>query len=176
MGIKILAICGSIRRESSNGAILRAAQGYFATSVWDELDLSELPYFDPEAQFGDSTPEAVKNARARAASAKLLLISTPEYAHGLPGILKNGLEWIFGEETSRKKVAVIVGSAQGEFASAQLLEILRTMDFNVREESFLLMRGVRAKLNASGALADPATLEVLSRFCANQRIWATSND
>lgn len=150
--MKILAICGSLRRDSSNGLLLLAAQEILRDSVenlvWVDFELSRLPFFDPELQYSSATPEVVKEFRDLAEQADLLLIATPEYAHGVPGILKNGLEWLFCEQTQKLRAALIVGSAQGASTVAQLLDILPTMDFDFCKERILLVRGARAKVKA----------------------------
>jgi NAD(P)H-dependent FMN reductase len=163
--MKILGICGSIRKSSSNWAILNAAQKYFSNATWDILDLTALPYFDPDNQHSAATPEVVTEMRRLAKECDLIFISTPEYAHGIPGILKNGLEWLFCEHTSGKKVAVVIGSTQGEWARDQLFEVLKTMDFAAKAENFLILKGARTKIEASGTFTDSATLKQFEGFC-----------
>ena len=80
---------------------------------WSEFSLKDLPYFDPDLQFGKQVPVIVQKLRAQAKQADCILISTPEYAHGIPGILKNALEWLICEETMKKNVAIIIGSPSG---------------------------------------------------------------
>lgn len=163
--MKILGLCGSLREGSSNGAILKSAAHYFSDHHFESFDLSKLPYFDPDQQFSDSTPSIVAEMREIAKMADLIFISTPEYAHGVPGLLKNGLEWLFCEGTMKKKVAVVIGSAQGEWVRDQLLEILKTMDFVISENQFLLIKGARNKINKDGQFLDTKALENFNGFC-----------
>ncbi len=163
--MRIFGICGSIRHQSSNWALLNAAQIYFKSHQWEAIDLAELPYFDPDLQYSEETPELVKRMRSVAKTCDLILISTPEYAHGVPGILKNGLEWLFSEETQKKKVALIVGSAQGQWARDQLLEILKTMDFSVNEKDCLIIHGARTKINQQSIFLDKETQVQFEQFC-----------
>lgn len=163
--MKILAINGSLRQESSNGMILKAAQNFLKNHDWQMINIADLPYFDSDNQYSNKTPETVKNFRVLAGNADLIFVSTPEYAHGIPGILKNALEWIFCEETHQKPIAIVIGSAQGEWARDQLLEILKTMDFLVSEKSFLIIKGARSKINSEGIFLDHVTQNEFEKFC-----------
>jgi hypothetical protein len=106
--VNIVAISGSLQRESSNSALLRGV-GTAAASVdftlWDEL--GELPYFGPDRQ-GD---EHVASLRRAIADADAVLISTPEYAGGMPGALKNALDWLVGSGELYGKPVVIMSAA-----------------------------------------------------------------
>ena len=148
--MKITTLCGSNRQESSNHSILRAAQRYFDGHVFTNLDLSILPFFDPDNQYGENVPPQVLAMREAVANCDLLIISTPEYAHGIPGILKNGLEWIFCAETGKKPVAVIIGAAQGQWARDQLIEVLTTMDFSININQAFIINGARVKIDTNG--------------------------
>ena len=161
--MKILGICGSLRPESSNARLLRAARHYLHAHVWNGFDLTKLPYFDPAHQY-EGTPAAAVAFRALAGTSDLILIATPEYAHGVPGVLKNGLEWLFCEATIGKPVAVIVGSGQGQAIRSQLLDVLRTMDFAIAPERFLLVQGSQPKIDDTARIADAATRAAFESF------------
>ena len=92
--VTILAIPGSLRRESLNRSLIalaadRAPDG-IAVEVWDGL--ASIPAFNEDDE-GDATPQVVLDLRARIAGADALLISTPEYNGSVPGALKNALDW-----------------------------------------------------------------------------------
>ncbi|MGZ3774543.1 MAG: NADPH-dependent FMN reductase [Pseudobdellovibrionaceae bacterium] len=163
--MKILGLCGSLRKSSSNYSILKIAQKYFWQHEWNEINLVDFPYFDPDNQFSDSTPAVVNSARKLASQSDLIFISTPEYAHGIPGILKNGLEWLFHDGTHQKKIALVVGATQGEFAQASLIETLHTMDFNVGIENTLVIKGIRSKISTDGTFKQSADEFEFNRFC-----------
>ncbi len=162
--MKIFALCGSLRKESSNWKILNAAKSYLHQHEWQFADLSLLPYFDPDLQYSEETPEIVLRTRKQAGASDVIVISTPEYAHGIPGMLKNGLEWIFNESTMQKPVFVIIGSAQGQRVRDQLLEVLKTMDFKIENESFLLFQGARTKFNSTNQITDANTKKQFEGF------------
>jgi chromate reductase, NAD(P)H dehydrogenase (quinone) len=110
--VKILAISGSLQAGSSNGAVLRVARSVAAAGteveIWDGL--AAIPPFNPD-DAGPPAPPPVEDLRARVAAAGGLLLATPEYAHGMPGVLKNALDWLVGTgELYGKRVAVLTGS------------------------------------------------------------------
>src|SRR5690606_3703912 len=84
------------------------------------------------------------------------IISTPEYAHGIPGVLKNALDWIVSDEDfPGKKVGLIIAStSEGQFARDSLVEVLRTMSAEVDEEAIVSISGIRTKIDKSGELLD----------------------
>ena len=154
--MKVFALCGSIRESSSNHLMLKTVQNKLSAE-WSEFFLKDLPYFDPDLQFGEQVPVIVQKLRAQAKQADCILISTPEYAHGIPGILKNALEWLICEETMKKKVAIIIGSPSGgAFVKEYLHETLRTMDLIPSDELTLVVTNARNILESES---------ILSEFC-----------
>lgn len=164
--MKILTLCGSIRKESSNHALLKAAQAVFPVAAeWGGFDLQLLPYFDPQLQFGEGIPAIVKELRQKAQQADFIIIATPEYAHGIPGILKNALEWLVCEETLQKRVIVFIGAPSGgEFVKEYLLETLRTMDLVASSEATLVVRAARKQISEVGEISDPKLHATLKSF------------
>src|SRR5947209_20111515 len=107
--MRIAAVCGSLQENSSNGLVLTTAQKVApaGTDVVIFQSLGEVPGFNPDAEV---VPEAVAELRALLGSADGVLISAPEYAHGLAGVLKNALDWIVGSgELYGKRVAIVAG-------------------------------------------------------------------
>src|SRR5438105_3807739 len=96
--MQILGISGSLRRVSSNTALLRAASLLAPQGVEITLydGLGDLPPFNPDLEGAE--PPSVLDFRARIQEADGVLISSPEYAHGVPGVLKNALDWLVGSE------------------------------------------------------------------------------
>ena len=132
--INLLAISGSLRAASSNGALLQAATALAPADVSIEIydKMGALPHFNPDDE-GD-VAVSVGELRARVTAADGLLICTPEYVHGLPGSFKNLLDWLVsGGELWDKPVAIISVANRGAFAQASLLEILKTLMANVSE-------------------------------------------
>ena len=102
--MKILAISGSLRRVSSNSTLLRAATLLAPEGM--EITLFEglggLPHFNPDLE--GTEPPSVPDFRARLQAADGVLICSPEYAHGVPGVLKNALDWVVGSGRTRCQV------------------------------------------------------------------------
>ncbi|UZJ30351.1 NADPH-dependent FMN reductase [Streptomyces endophytica] len=109
--LSLVALSGSLRARSSNGAVLNSA-----LTLWDgpatTADIGALPHFNPDLDGEDATPPAAVAAlRTAVASADALLVVSPEYAHGVPGVLKNALDWLVSSgEVVHKPVAVITAS------------------------------------------------------------------
>jgi len=107
--------------------------------VWQGL--GSLPHFNPDLDDGEP-PRTVRSFRDLLRSAQGVIICSPEYAHGVPGSLKNALDWLVSDGTLVGKPVVIITTAptRGEFAHAQLMETLRTMSWNVLENASLTLR------------------------------------
>ena len=163
--MKILTISGSLRARSSNTELLRAAQ-LVADPSWsfDHYDgIALLPHFNPDLDFDGATPpEPVRDLRARVAAADALLISSPEYAHGVPGSLKNALDWLVSDAAMiGKPIALLNASARSTFAHPQLAETLRTMSARPVDDASLVMPLDGRRLDAAGIAADPALAPLL---------------
>ena len=135
--MRILAISGSLRTTSSNTAVLRAARTLAPSGVDVVLyeGLGNLPHFNPDLD-GDEPPQSVLELRSEVGRADGLLISSPEYAHGAPGCLKNALDWLVASvEFPGKAVALLNISPRASHASAQLTETLMTMSARLVPEA-----------------------------------------
>jgi chromate reductase, NAD(P)H dehydrogenase (quinone) len=162
--MKIVAISGSLRARSSNGAILRAvaacAPSGMEVAIYE--DLGRLPHFNPDLD-DETPPQAVTELRALLAPAQGLIISTPEYAHGIPGALKNALDWLVSSgELNHKPVLLINASPTGgEHAQASLVPTLTVMDARVLLDASLRIPFGRNRLDPDGNLSDPQLLRGL---------------
>jgi NAD(P)H-dependent FMN reductase len=136
--LRILAISGSLRTASSNTALLRAAailapEGV-EINVYDGL--GDLPHFNPDLEGAE--PPSVQDFWAQVRASDGMLLSTPEYAHGVPGVLKNALDWLVGDtEFSGKPVALLNASPRATYAHASLLETLTVMSARIVSEASL---------------------------------------
>ncbi|MDQ4141691.1 MAG: NAD(P)H-dependent oxidoreductase, partial [Bacteroidota bacterium] len=110
--MKILAISGSLKSTSKNSILVRAI-GTLVPEGWQYTiynGLDDLPHFSPERDI-EPAPEAVQKLRSSLKAADAVLICTPEYAHGMPGSLKNALDWtVSSGEFVGKPVAVLSAS------------------------------------------------------------------
>ena len=156
--MKLLAISGSLRRVSSNTTLLRAACLLAPPNVSIELyeGLSDLPHFNPDLEADGIAPPAVADLRARMQAADGVLICSPEYAHGVPGVLKNALDWLVGSgETLNKPFALLNASPRSTYAQAALAEILTTMAANVIAEASVAVPLGGTNLDEAGIVAHP---------------------
>lgn len=157
----VLAISGSLQRVSSNTALLRAAQRSAPGGVDIVFSpaLAEIPHFNPDLD-GEDVAAAVTAWRRAVAAADGLLFATPEYAYGMPGALKNALDWLVGTgELSGKPAAVMSASPTmtgGIRAQAWLVQTLTAQGASVVDTLAVPM--VRAKLDAQGEIVHPRTL------------------
>ena len=154
----IVAISGSLRTGSSNAALLRAAASVAPERVRFVFyeAMGELPHFNPDLDAEGSTPpEPVRQLRELLIAADAILISSPEYAHGVPGSFKNLLDWLVSTGELVDKPVAILNAAPvgGEYAQNAILETLRTMNWNVVDAACRIEPFVRRK----GALDDEAS-------------------
>lgn len=178
--LHIAGICGSLRAESRSRLLLRAIAGLLpADAMFQELDIGELPHYD-EDRDGDGSPEAVVRARRTIEWADAVVIVTPEFNHGLPGVLKNTLDWLsrpaFASCFIAKPVmfaTVSPGALGGVRAQYQLRETLAAMLCRLYPLPEIAVTHVDRKL-ANGRFADEATLghvgKVLGSFLAQAQL------
>ncbi|MHB1313327.1 MAG: NADPH-dependent FMN reductase [Gemmatimonadaceae bacterium] len=147
----LLAISGSLRARSINTEVLHAAALVAPPSVRITLldGLAELPQFNPDLDGeGAVPPGAVQALREQVAAADGVLICSPEYAHGVPGSLKNALDWLVsGPEVVSKPIGLLNASPRSTHAQASLAETLRTM-------SAVLVAGASVELPLNGRRLD----------------------
>ena len=151
--MRVLAISGSLRRDSHNTRLLRAAARLAPPTAELELfeGLKDVPPYD-EDDDGDLAPEGARRLREAIAGADALLIATPEYNSSIPGQLKNALDWAsrpFPDNVLRNKPVAVIGASTGVFgavwAQAEVRKVLgatgaRVVDFELpvagAEEAF----------------------------------------
>lgn len=167
--MRVVGISGSLRARSSNDALLRAladvARHERTFARWDRV--GELPHFNPDLDGEEATPPAVvAELRTVLRAADAVVLCTPEYAHGVPGALKNALDWLVSDGALvDKPVAVIAGAPSGgAFAYAQLVETLRTMHWRVVDG--LRVQTSRALVDDRGEVVDAGVRAGLAALLA----------
>lgn len=136
---RLYALCGSLRARSTNRALLEAIRRLAPRAVDVKIShlIGLLPIFNPDLE-GDLAPEPVLALAQEIAMADGLIISAPEYAHGIPGGLKNALDWLVSRfEIPGKPVMLVHASHRGDFALEALTEVLKTIATDLRPEAFL---------------------------------------
>ncbi len=167
--IKILAISGSTRNNSSNFKILNYISNYLKPEFEVEIfeDLESLPHFNPDLDT-ENPPKEIISFRNKIINANGVIICTPEYVFSLPGSLKNALEWCVSTTIfSDKNTGLITASASGEMGHEQLLLVMKTLEAKFNDTTQLLIQGVRGKVNAEGEIVSEDTAQALQNFAEN---------
>ena len=156
--IRLLAISGSLRTHSSNTEVLRALTLLVPPRITVRLfdGLATLPAFNPDHDVeGMLPPEPVQSLRAEIEAADGIVISSPEYAHGVPGSLKNALDWLVSvPQVVGKPVALVNASPRSIHAQASLAETLRTMSMALVSELPFVVPLMQRGLTADAIAAD----------------------
>jgi chromate reductase len=173
--MNLFAVSGSLRAGSSNLRLLEAVKQLAPAGITVTIraPLNDLPYFNPDVE-ASGLPPVVAAWRAAIADCDALLISTPEYVHSLPGVMKNALDWLVGGmEMDLKPYAILNATPPGEYAQASLMEILNVMGGrHVRAASIEVpLRG--SKLDADGIAANPEFSASIRRMFAALEQHAT---
>lgn len=160
--LRLLGLSGSLRAASTNTALLRAAARAAPPAIDLTLydGLGRLPVFNPDLE-GAASPAEVLDLRDRVLRADGLVIACPEYAHGIPGGLKNALDWLVsGSEIPHKPVALFHASSRSLHGRAALSEVLRTMSAPPLTEFTLPLLG-RSPDEVARLLAAPEQIAAL---------------
>ncbi|MBS1512316.1 MAG: NAD(P)H-dependent oxidoreductase [Bacteroidetes bacterium] len=163
--INILAVSGSTRKQSSNHRLLKAIATMYTASVNMIFfeGLAALPPFNPDDT--DAPIAEVMQWRSMIAAADGVLLCTPEYAHGVPGALKNAIDWtVSTNEFSQKPTALITASTDGRFGHESLLETLKTIEAGHVSSLQLLIQFVQTKIAADGTITDAHTLSAVKEL------------
>jgi chromate reductase len=169
--MRVLGLSGSLRRDSHNRALLRAAAAELRPDAelveWDRV--AELPAYDEDLD-GALVPEPVRALREAIAAADAILIATPEYNASLPGALKNALDWVSRPHATnplRGKPAAVVGASTGLFgavwAQAEARKVLATIGANVLERELPVGQAHDAWA-PDGTLLDPGLRAALGEI------------
>jgi chromate reductase len=175
---RILGIAGSLRSESYNRKLLRAARELSPEGVEIEIfDLDDIPPYDQDVE-ENNEPEIVKEFKDRIRSADALLIATPEYNYSIPGVLKNALDWASRPANAsvlRHKPIGIMGASTGNFGTARSQLALRQMFVFTRSyvmvEPELLMFKAAERFDADGNLIDQQSLEMVREVVEELVRW-----
>jgi chromate reductase len=166
--VRLLAVSGSLRAASLNSALLRAVVALAPSNVCVELytGLGNLPLFNPDLEITDSP--AVAGFYARLIEADGVIIASPEYAHGVTGVMKNALDWMVGcEAFVNKPVALLNASPRATLAQASLKETLTVMSAQVVETASITLPIIGSNLDESGIAAHPSISKSIRAMLRN---------
>jgi chromate reductase len=166
--MRVLAISGSLRRDSHNTKLLRAAEELLPAGVELEIyrGLKAIPPYDEEDDV-EPAPPAVADLREAVAKADAVLFATPEYNASIPGQLKNALDWVSrpaATNTLRNKPVAVVGASTGAFGAvwsqAELRKVLATIGARVVEGD-VAVGHAPTRFDSEGRLADDDLVDQL---------------
>jgi chromate reductase, NAD(P)H dehydrogenase (quinone) len=154
----LLGISGSLKSTSSNTNILRAISQFKKDDIefiiYEGLD--ELPHFNPDKEKGNA---AVSRFKEHLKKADGVIISTPEYAFGVPGTLKNALDWTVSTGELNEKPVIAISASPlyegGKKAMASLLLTLSALGTKMTDKSHLSIPNINKKINASAEILEP---------------------
>ncbi len=180
--LRVVGIAGSLRRASLNRALLRAAQELAPPEMKIEIeDLADLPMFNSDLDTG-SPPQPVARLRQSVRNADGLLLVTPEYNHGVPGVLKNAIDWLsqplHGSALEGRPTALmgastgLAGTARGQSQLRQAFVLTNTPAM-LRPE--VLVGRAHERFDAEGRLTEEATRRFLSDFLRQFMAWIYQN-
>ncbi len=165
--MKIIAIAGSISKDSYNKKLVNFIKERYKDKVDIEiLDIGDIPMYNEDNEL--DPPEAIKKMREKILDSDGILISTPEYNHSIPGVLKNALDWLSRvEQVMIGKPGMIVGASMGMFgtvkAQIHLRQILNSGGIGVitlpGHEVFI--GNIQDKMDGKGNVTDDFTLKFL---------------
>ena len=176
--VRVLGFAGSLRAASYNRALLRAAQEIAPVGMTIEpFDLASIPLYNGDVETRGA-PEPVVAFKAAIRAADAILIVTPEYNHGVPGVLKTAIDWASRparESPLAGKPAGIMGASPGMVGSAraqtQLRQALTFTNTPAMLQPEVLVARAHEKFNADGRLVDEVTRTFLGTYLAALRTW-----
>jgi chromate reductase, NAD(P)H dehydrogenase (quinone) len=172
----IIGMSGSLRKNSFNAGLLRAAAELASPDTRLEiLSIREVPLYDGDVEDASGVPAAVQNIKDRVAASDGLLLATPEYNNSIPGVFKNVIDWMSrpGADIARvfgdRPVAVMgvtPGMGGTTLAQAAWLPVLRTLQMRPWFGGRLLVSGAGKAFDAQGNLIDEKVRGQLKTFVA----------
>jgi chromate reductase len=178
MTLSILGFAGSLRQGSYNRALLLAASELAPDGMAiDIFDLADVPLYNGDVE-GDGDPAPVARFKAAIRAADGVLMVTPEYNHGVPGVMKNAVDWASrppGDAPLGGKPVGIIGASPGITGSARGQSQLRqafefTNSFCMPQPELLVFKA-HEKFDAAGKLKDAVTAQYLGRYLAAFAAW-----
>jgi len=175
--VRILGICGSLRKASYNRFALRAARELAPPDVTlEEAFLHGLPGFDQDRE--QSPPPEVVELKSRVRAADAILFVTPEYNYSVPGVLKNAIDWAsrpYGDSAWQGKPVAVMGASIGAFGTARAQAHLRQsfvfLDMPVLQQPEVLIANAADRFDADGRLTDEGTRRRVASLVAALADW-----
>jgi NAD(P)H-dependent FMN reductase len=172
--MNVLALCGSLRAASTNRRVIEAAARVAAPDLLEPFTgIGALPLFNPDLE--PDLPAPVRTLHAAVERSDAMLIASPEYAHGVTGVLKNALDWLVSfPPFVEMPVAIFNASPRSVHADAALREILVTMSANLVVDACLALplRGTAPTVESIVSAHGTAMRAALGRLARGKRCQA----
>ncbi len=170
----ILGLSGSLRRASFNAGLLRAAADVAPQGVSITIgSIREVPLYDGDLERAEGLPASVQLLQQQLQDCDAVLLVTPEYNNGIPGVFKNAIDWMSrgpGLAMWAGKPVAVIGASPGGFgtimAQDHWLPVLRTLKASLWAEGRLMVSRAGDLFDADGNLTDDASRERLAGFIA----------
>lgn len=172
---RILGLAGSLRKASFNAGLLRAAESLMPDgTTLDARTLHGVPLYDGDVEAAEGVPPAVATLKQALADCDGLLLVSPEYNNGIPGVFKNAIDWMSrppgGTGLFKAKPVAVIGASPGGFGTilsqAAWLPVLRTLGTRHWSEGRLMVARAGSLFDADGNLTDDETRKRLADFLA----------
>jgi chromate reductase len=176
--LRVLGIAGSLRATSYNrGLLLAAKENAPAGMAIDIFDIAHIPGYNGDVE-AEGEPEPVAPFKSAISEADALLFATPEYNYGLPGVLKNAIDWASrppGKSALVGKPAAIMGATPGTGGTAraqlQLRQTLAATRVHVLTQPEIFVAGASSKFDEDGRLTDEETLKYIRKLLDGLAAW-----
>jgi NAD(P)H-dependent FMN reductase len=182
---RILGISGSLRAGSFNTALLRAAKQAAGEGIeFESATLHGIPLYDGDVEARDGIPEVVVALKERIVASDGVLLVTPEYNNGVPGVFKNGIDWLSrpAGEIPRLfggKPFALIGASPGGFGTIlsqnHWLPVLKTLGVDLWAGSRLYVSRAGQAFDANGELVDDKVRAQLAEFVRGFAAFAAKN-
>ena len=167
--MNIVAISGSLRKDSFNTALLRALQALAPTGMEINIaDIGGLPLYNQDAEA--SFPASAQTLKDLIAAADGIIIATPEYNRSISGVLKNAIDWVsrpYGQNSFAGKPILTIGVSVGKLGTAvaqnHLRQILTYLDMNIVGQPEIYLGPAHELFDGEGNLIDASTKELLTK-------------
>lgn len=170
----LLGLSGSLRAGSFNTALLKAAQAAAGADItFGTATVHGVPLYDGDVEQASGTPPAVRELKERILAADGLLLVSPEYNNGIPGVFKNTIDWLSRPtpglpDVFRHRPVAVIGASPGGFGTimgqAHWLPVLRTLGAQHWSGGRLMVSRAGSVFGADGALQDEAIVRQLADF------------
>ena len=182
--IHFAGICGSLRKDSYNHAVLRAAKDLLPEGVTMEIvSIADIPLYNQDLDMpsAEQRPEPVKRFREALAKADAFVIASPEYNYGIPGVLKNAIDWGFRGDDAPfyGKPIALMGATPGKWGTIRMQTAFHTlylyMDMKPVYKPEIFISEVNKKMDDDGNFTDETgrklitkKLEALKELCVKK--------